>query len=677
MKKNEFLLIDGREIPIEGERNLLEIIRKSGIDLPTFCFHSELSIYGACRLCLVEVEGRGIQGACSTPPEPGMKVKTSTEEIRDIRRIAIELLLANGEHDCPTCPKSGSCQLQSLARRLGIKEVRFRSFGKKLPIDDSSLSLLRDPSKCVLCGDCVRVCSEIQGVGAIDFAHRGSSVAVLPAFGKELSQGECVNCGQCAAVCPTGALTPKSEVEDVWRVLDDKKKRVVAQIAPAVRVAIGEAFGMEPGEIAIGQIVTALRRMGFDRVFDTSFAADLTVMEETTEFLARMKTGERLPQFTSCCPAWVKYAEQYYPDLLPNLSSCRSPQQMFGSLAKEILPAQLNVETEDLIVVSIMPCTAKKFEARRPELDGSVDYVLTTQEVARMIEEAGLSFTDLQPDSLDLPLGFKTGAGVIFGSSGGVSEAVLRFAAEKITGIQLESVDFHAVRGFEGLREAKIYVGNKELKLAIVSGLQNAKTVADRVRSGEMVYDLIEVMACPGGCIGGAGQPVSRDPMARQKRCKGLYATDKMLQLHKSQENPYVKECYQQTLGEVGGEKAHKLLHTHYRSRRRIQGEELSLSSQPGCGKLEVKVCLGTSCFLKGGQDLLTTMARHVEAQNLEDRVEVMASFCFEKCDRGPSVTIAGRKIERCTLPMALEALEKALGESEKTFGVSEKLMEV
>ena len=381
----------------------------------------------------MEVEGRGLQSACSTPLEPGLKVRTNTEEIREIRRIAIELLLASHDRNCPTCPRSESCQLQTLARRLGIEKVRFKSTQPDYPVDHSSPAIVRDPNKCILCGDCVRACSEIQGIGAIDFVHRGSKSTVMPAFGKDLDKVECVHCGQCARVCPTGALSVRSEVEGVWKALDDKKNTVVVQIAPAVRVAVGECFGLPPGEVTTGQIVAALRAMGFAKVYDTCFTADLTVIEEANEFLARKKEGKNLPQFTSCCPAWAQYAQQYCADLLPNMSSCRSPQQMFGSLAKEVLPGELNVKRENLIVVSIMPCVAKKAEAGLAQFarDGvrEVDFVLTTQELVRMIKEAGICFHELQPDSLDMPLGYKTGAGVIFGASGGVTEAVLRYAA--------------------------------------------------------------------------------------------------------------------------------------------------------------------------------------------------------------------------------------------------------
>jgi len=659
--------IDGLEVPINGERNLLELIRKADIELPTFCYHSDLSVYGACRLCLVDIAGRGIQGACSTPPEPGLKVRTQTEEIREIRKIAIELLLANHERECTTCAKSAACQLQDVARKLGIQTVRFKPLHEPEPVDRSSLSLVRDPNKCVLCGDCVRFCSEIQDIGAIDFAHRGHDAAVLPAFGRPIGEGECINCGQCAAVCPTGALTPRSETEEVWKALNDPAKTVVAQIAPAVRVAIGELFGLPPGESTRGQMVAALKRLGFDRVYDTSFSADLTVVEEANEFLVRKAKGEKLPLFTSCCPGWVKFAEQYFPELLPNLSTCKSPQQMLGALAKEILPAELGVKKENLVMVSIMPCTAKKFEAKRPEFapDGNpdVDHVLTTQELARMIEEAGLRFTRLQPESFDMPMGFKTGAGVIFGNSGGVSEAVLRYASEKVTGKKLTNPDFHAVRGENGLRIVDVPVDGITLKLGVVHGLKNARTLAEKVRRGKCDLDLIEVMACPGGCIGGAGQPVSRDPDIRKLRTKGLYDVDKNMELHKSQENHFVTECYQKHLGEIGGRNAHRLLHTHYHSRCRISGQEIALGDGAVTDKLKVKVCTGTNCFLKGSQQILHDLLDDVQKENLQERVDICASFCFEKCGQGPTVRVDGAQVQWCTTAAARAEITQKLKE--------------
>ena len=662
------LNIDGRDVPINGERNLLELIRKADIDLPTFCYHSDLSVYGACRLCLVDIAGRGIQGACSTPPEPGLKIRTQTTEIREIRKITIELLLANHERECTTCAKSAACQLQDVARKLGIEQVRFKPVHESAPVDRSSLALVRDPNKCVLCGDCVRYCSEIQGIGAIDFAHRGHEAAVVPAFGRSLGEGECVNCGQCAAVCPTGALTPRWETEEVWRALNDPAKTVVVQIAPAVRVAIGELFGLPPGESTRGQMVAALKRLGFDRVYDTSFSADLTVVEEANEFLARKAKGGKLPLFTSCCPGWVKFAEQYFPELLPNLSTCKSPQQMLGALAKELLPAELGVKREDLVMVSIMPCTAKKFEAKREEFApggvADVDHVLTTQELARMIEEAGLRFVRLQPESFDMPMGFKTGAGVIFGNSGGVSEAVLRYASEKVTGKKLVNPDFHAVRGEDGLRIVEVPVDGIILRLGIVHGLKNARTLAEKARRGKCDLDLIEVMACPGGCIGGAGQPVSRDPDIRKLRTKGLYDVDKNMELHKSQENHFVTECYQKHLGEIGGKNAHRLLHTHYHNRRRIAGEDIALGDGSPVNKLKVKVCTGTNCFLKGSQHILHDLLDHVQQEGLAEQVDLCASFCFEKCEQGPTVSVDGHKIQCCTTASAKTEINQKLKEA-------------
>lgn len=667
------IYVDGIEVAIEDEKNILELIRKANIELPTFCYHSHLSIYGACRLCICDIEGMGIQATCSIVPRDGLIVRTNTQEVRQIRKVNLELLLANHEVSCPSCSRSNNCKLQDLTRKLGVTEVRFAKTDKVAPIDHASWSLIHNPNKCVLCGDCVRVCKEVQTVGAIDFVNRGAKTIVGPAFGKSLNDVECVFCGQCVAVCPVGALIPKPETEQVWKAINDPDKVVVAQLAPAVRVALGEGFGMEPGEISTGQIVAALKRIGFDQVYDTSFAADLTVMEEATEFIERKLKGERLPQFTSCCPSWVKFAEQYYPELLQNLSSCKSPQQMFGSVARETLPGILGIRPEQLVVVAIMPCTAKKFEAKRPEFFqnelADVDHVLSTEGLTRMIQETGLQFRKLAPESFDLPLGFKTGAGVIFGNTGGVSEAVLRYAYEKISGKTLINSDFKEIRGMDGMRVHELSIGDLKLKLGIVHTLGKAREIIEMIKNGQTDFDLIEVMACNGGCISGGGQPVSFDVDFREKRAAGIYAADKQLQLHKSQDNPYVQALYKNTLGEIGGHKAHDLLHTKYQGRKRIQDQQINIrnTAHP---MIEVKVCVGTNCFNRGSQDLLKKLIHFVTENKLEnivgfegqeDMVDVKATFCFEHCTRGPVVRINGKRINYATFHAVKEELLKEI----------------
>lgn len=673
MNTQEYINIDGQDYPIEGERNVLEIIRKANIELPTFCYHSELSVYGACRLCMVEIDGNQVQASCSTPPSAGMKIRTTTEEIRKIRKVNLELLLANHDISCPSCSRSNNCKLHDLSRRLGVDEKRFRKTDKTHEIDNHSHSIVYDANKCVLCGDCIRACKEIQSVGAIDFTKRGAETIVSPAFGKSLAEVECVYCGQCVSVCPVGALTPKQETNEVWKALHDPTKTVVAQVAPAVRVAIGEGFGHEPGESSMGQVVAALKKLGFDQVYDTSFAADLTIVEEATEFIKRKTEGGVLPQFTSCCPSWVKFVEQYYSDLIPNLSSCKSPQQMMGSVAKEVLPEVLGVKQEDLVVVSIMPCTAKKFEAKRDEFThddiAEVDHVLTTEGLGRMIDEAGIVFDKLLPESLDHPLGFKTGAGVLFGNSGGVTEAVLRFAYEKLTGEKLQNNKFTITRGKEGVREAKVKLGETELKIAMVHSLSNARQVCDDIKAGKSDYDFIEVMSCPGGCIAGGGQPISFDPDFKAKRQEGLYKADTMLQLHKPQDNPYVQSLYDNSLGEYGSEKAHHLLHTHYRGRRRIENMDIAIK-ESGQHRVTIKVCVGTNCFVKGSQEILKQLVAYVTENQLEefvsfeeqqDQIDVQATFCFEKCEKAPLVSINNKKIEKATFEQAKEALHAEL----------------
>ncbi len=565
------LTVNNGTVELNGETNVLEIVRKAGIELPTLCYHPELTVHGSCRLCMVEIEGRGVVAACHTPPEAGMVIKTNTAVLRRVRKMALELLLARHNRECPTCFRTGNCKLQDLAHRFGISDIQLDKDKEKLPIDDSSI-IVRDPNKCILCGECVRMCGEIQGIGVLDFVHRGSRMVVDTAFGQNLKDTECVHCGQCAAICPTGALVVRTQINEAWEAINDPDKTVVVQIAPAVRVSLGEEFQLPAGQSTLGQIAAALKAMGVEKVFDTSFAADVTVLEETEEFVGRIQSLENLPQFTSCCPAWVKYAEQFYPDFLPNLSSCRSPQQMLGAILKKHFVNELNMEAKDLYVISVMPCTAKKFEAAREEFTtggvADVDLVLTTQELAHMIKEAGIDFPTLPQIPLDEPYGNATGAGIIFGVTGGVSEAVLRLGYEKITGENLKNVVFSEVRGYSGLRSCELKINGGTLRLAVVNGLANAKKVIEAIKNGEVRFDLIEVMACPGGCIGGGGQPITNvNRQVRQTRGAGLYEEDTSATVHKSQQNPAVETLYKEWLGKPGSEKAHEALHTTYKVR--------------------------------------------------------------------------------------------------------------
>ncbi|MCX7983841.1 MAG: [FeFe] hydrogenase, group A [Bacteroidetes bacterium] len=669
MEQGTFLYVNGKKVYFDSERNVLEILRKANIDMPTFCYHSELSVYGACRLCVVEVEGRGIVSSCSTKPEPGLRINTSTSELREIRKISLELLLASHHQECTSCIKSSSCKLQEIARKLGVTEVRFSRTEKKLPVDSSTHGLLRNPNKCILCGDCVRACSEIQGIGAIDFAYRGHDLQVMPSFGQLLGEVQCVECGQCARVCPTGALTPKVTVDQIWSVLENKEKVVLVQVAPAVRVALGEVFNLDPGTDCTEQMVSALKLLGFKKVFDTSFAADLTIIEETNEFIQRKQRNKNLPLLTSCCPGWVKFAELYFPDLLGHLSTCRSPQQMFGAIAKRVISKQLGIPRERIVMVSVMPCTAKRGEASRPEFADElgipdVDFVITTQELALMIQQAGLDFKNLPPESFDLPFGFKTGAGVLFGASGGVSEAVIRFAAEKLTGQPLEQNDITEVRGENGIRHVTFALGEHVLRLAIVHGLRNARRLLNEVKKGKLAVDFIEVMACPGGCIGGGGQPVYNDISVRKARAKALYRADKNLQLHRSQDNPYIGMLYESVLREPGSHEAHTLLHTKYINRASLFEGEVILSGSEDTNVVEVKLCLGPQCLSKGSDELLNKIVNYIAEEGLTSRVMVVAHSNAEGCSQESIyATVDGEVVERCSFETLREALLHRLSE--------------
>lgn len=562
------------DMPVEAEKGatILAAARAANIYIPTLCYHPDLPPEGICRVCLVEVEGqRLLQPACTFPVAEGMVVRTHSRAVRESRKMVVELLLSNHPTDCLTCARNTNCELQRLAKELGIRETRFVGEKKTYPKDESSPAIIRNPDKCVLCRRCVRVCQEVQSVGALAVSNRGWDTFVGPAFEQPLADVMCVYCGQCINRCPTGALKGNDPSEQVWAALNDPDRFVVVQTAPAVRASIGEEFDMPPGSLVTGEMVTALRMLGFDRVFDTDFTADLTIIEEGHELIERVTKGGTLPMITSCSPGWIKFIETFYPDLLPHLSTCKSPQQMFGAIAKTYYAEKAGIDPAKMVVVSIMPCVAKKFEAGRPEMRDSgfqdVDYVLTTRELGRMLKEAGIDLPNLPHGQYDDPLGESTGAAVIFGATGGVMEAALRTAYEVITGQTLEKVDLTMVRGMEGVREATIPVGDLMVKVAVAHGLGNARKLLDLIREGKADYHFIEVMACPGGCLGGGGQPIPTDLDIRMRRADAIYYADANLPIRKSHENPFIKKIYEEFLEKPLGEKSHHLLHTHYTDR--------------------------------------------------------------------------------------------------------------
>jgi NADH-quinone oxidoreductase subunit G len=558
------ITIDGRKVEFTDEKNVLSIIRKAGIDIPTLCYHSELSTFGACRLCTVEDDRGRMFASCSEEPRDGMVIFTNTGKLRKYRKLIIELLLAAHCRDCTTCEKSGDCNLQTLAHRFGIMNVRFDNYKETKPLDFSSPSIVRDPNKCILCGNCVRVCSELQSVGALGFAHRGSDAMVMPAFDKEIAATDCVNCGQCRVFCPTGAISIRHNKSEVWDALADPNVRVIAQVAPAVRVAVGDAFGLPKGRSVMGKIVNVLHRMGFDEVYDTTFSADLTIMEESAEFLERFQNGGKLPLLTSCRPAWVKFVGDQFPELQDNVSTCRSPQGMLSAVVKEYFrdPAN-NPDGKKTIMVSFMPCTAKKMEAKRPnsytEGEPDTDYVITTTELIDMIRTTGIDFAELDPESSDIPFGFGSGGGVIFGVTGGVTEAVIRRLAPNHEKATLKEIADCGVRQDGLIREFSVPYNGTELKVCVVSGLANARKVMEQVQSGEKEYHLIEVMACRRGCVMGGGQPRLAGDRTKAARTEGIYKADNVSVIKKSDENPMITALYE---GMLKG-KEHKLLHNH------------------------------------------------------------------------------------------------------------------
>jgi iron-only hydrogenase group A len=564
------ITVNGKNIEANRNETILSVLKREGFDIPTLCHIEGMQPSGACRICVVELEDRGtLVPSCSYPVAEGMKIRTHSPKVINARKTIIELLIGSHPDDCLYCDKQDSCELLSLARKYGVNEKRYSKISKNFPRDVSSPSITRDPKKCILCGKCVRVCEEVQNVACIDFVRRGFNSHIGPAFDYSLNISSCVNCGQCVNVCPTGALLETNNINQVIKALSSGKF-VVAQHAPAVSVSLGEEFGLPAGRDVDGMMVSALKEIGFKAVFDTSFAADLTIMEEASELVYRIKNGGTTPMFTSCCPAWVKYVETFNPDMIPNLSTCKSPHQMLGSIIKSSYAQENKIKPEDIVVVSIMPCTAKKFEIKRQEMRNKkvddVDISLTTRELARLINIFGIDFKNIKPSVADMPFGKRSGAGKIFGASGGVCEAALRTAYHLITGKELGKLDFESVRGLEGIKKASVEIEGKNIKIAVTSGLGNASKLIEEIKNGER-YDFIEIMACPGGCVNGGGQPFPKNKKNVLERMKALYEIDENEEIRTSHSNPAIVELYNTFLGKPLGEKSHHLLHTTYSKR--------------------------------------------------------------------------------------------------------------
>jgi iron-only hydrogenase group A len=563
--------INEKECWANAGETILTVAEREGTKIPTLCYLKGLSPTGSCRMCVVDVEGQAnLTPACAFPVSEGMRINTNSDKVRRARKTIIELLIANHPQDCLVCVRNGNCSLQSLAAEYGVRSFRYEGERRHGTLDIASPSVERDPDKCILCGRCVRICHEVQSVGAIDIANRGFNSTVMPEFDHSLNTVACVYCGQCIVNCPVGALREKSNEKVTWSAINNPDKVVVVQIAPAVRVALGEEFGMDPGSIVTGKAVAALRRMGADYVFDTNFSADLTIMEEANELLHRINEGGTLPMLTSCSPGWIKYIEHNYPELLDHLSTCKSPHQMHGAIIKSFWAEKMNIYPKNLFVVSVMPCTAKKFEAQRPELGDEfqdVDAVITTREFAQMIRTAGIDFNKLPDENYDDPLGESTGAAVIFGATGGVMEAALRTAYFALTKNEMSNINFNPVRGLAGVKEAEVEIAGSKLKVAAVSSLKNIKPILEGIKNGDSPYQFIEVMACPGGCINGGGQPLPSEPEKTEKRMQAIYKIDSEMAKRCSHQNESVQKLYKQFLGEPHSHKAHELLHTTYVNR--------------------------------------------------------------------------------------------------------------
>ena len=578
MTASILITVNGEKLAVPAGLSILDAAKIHGIKIPSLCHHPDQRVKANCRVCVVEVEGyKNLVASCATPVSEGMKIRTNSVRVRETVQTILELIFANHPQECLTCIRNANCDLRILAAEHGIREIKGELSSPVMPLDSSTASLVRDPNKCIKCGRCAEVCHHVQETGILYSHFRGTDIGVTAEYGKSLADVACVLCGQCVLVCPVGAIHEKDDTSAVWAALDDPGKHVVVQVAPSVRVTIAEEFGQAPGSIATGQLVTALRRLGFDRVFDTDFTADLTILEEGHELLQRIQTQGVLPMITSCSPGWIKYVEHNYPELLPHISSCKSPQQMFGALTKTYYAEKAGIDPKDIFVVSIMPCTAKKFECARPEMKSSgfqdVDVVLTTRELGRILRQSGIDFNVLADSDFDAPLGISTGAGAIFGATGGVMEAALRTVYEVVTGNELQALEFTAVRGMEGIKATTVDLNGLPVKVAVAHGLSNAKKIMDQIKAGTADYAFIEVMACPGGCIGGGGQPYGTSDSDRQARIEALYAVDKSMPLRKSHSNPAIQQLYEDFLQQPLGKKSHALLHTKYLNRNAPETE--------------------------------------------------------------------------------------------------------
>ncbi|HOP82077.1 MAG TPA: [FeFe] hydrogenase, group A [Fervidobacterium sp.] len=658
--------VNGKQVEIRDDaKNVMEALREIGIEIPNLCYLSETSVYGACRMCLVEVDGKEIVTSCTLAPREGMSIRTHTPKIYEMRKGILQLLLASHDGDCTTCEMNGKCKLQRYARDFGLTTNRFATVSKKAITDNSSI-IVRDNAKCILCGDCVRACEELQTVSAIDFAYRGFDTQVVPSFEEKIENTECVFCGQCVAYCPTGALAIRNDVDKVYKAIENGKY-VIGMIAPAVRASLQEEFGLEDDIAMAGRMVSVLKMIGFKKVFDVAFSADLVAYEEAHEFLERLEKNEKLPQFTSCCPGWVKFAEQYYPEYVPNLSSVKSPQMALGAIIKKYYAKEIGVNPEDIVLVSVMPCTAKKFEAEREEFNGDVDIVLTTRELVKVFKSTGMDIKMVEPEPFDRPFGLSSQSGLSFGKTGGVLGSVVEVIADKVA---VKNVNTKQISEGTNLTEIELENGRIVRGIAVF-GLGNVRKIVDKLKSGELQADVVEVMACNYGCIGGGGQPYPNDVRTRARRASILRETQSVDVLISPTENFHMRQLYEKYLGAPLSHEAHETIHTEYKHRRRIQEEEIDILPLPTDDeeKIKVSVCLGTSCYTKGSYEILEKLIALSNNEEWAKNLEIKGTFCLENCGKAPNVLINDRIVGEATIEkikeVALSEIREKQGDTE------------